>query len=76
MRDRYHAGGEMGPLTQGPRCPRAKIAVRPILPNNFISEEHQETALRERGLHPPCKYSSERDVRLMGTSAASRHWLA
>ena len=51
MRD--HAGGEMGPLTQGPRSPRAKIAVTPTLPNSFISKEHREAALRERGLLPP-----------------------
>ena len=27
MRNGDHAGGEMGPVTQGPRSPRAKIAV-------------------------------------------------
>jgi hypothetical protein len=51
MRD--HAGGEMGPLTQGSRPPRAKITITPTLPNSFISKEHREAALRERGLLPP-----------------------
>jgi hypothetical protein len=74
MRD--HTGGEIGPLTQGPRSPRAKISVTPILPNSFISEEHQETALRERRLHPPRNYFSEGNVRPMSASAASRHLLA
>ena len=43
MRD--HAGGEMGLLTQGPRSPRAKIAITPMLPNSFISKDHRGAAL-------------------------------
>jgi hypothetical protein len=68
---RDHAGGEMDPLTQGPRSPRAEIAVTPTLPNSFISEEHREAALRGRGLHLPAKISTNRNVWLMNASAAS-----
>jgi hypothetical protein len=57
--------GDLGPPTQGPR---PTIAVSPTLPNSFISKEHREAALRERGLLPPRKDLSEqereRDARL------------
>lgn len=50
----------MGP-TQGPRSPRATIAVSPTLPNDFVSKQHREAALRERGLLPPRKDLSEQE---------------
>jgi hypothetical protein len=67
-----HVGGEMGPVTQGPRSPGATVT--PTLPSSFIFKEHQEAALRECGL--PAKISANRNVRLMSVSAASRHGLA
>ncbi|KAF8554467.1 hypothetical protein OG21DRAFT_1064914 [Imleria badia] len=51
---------DMGP-TQGPRSPRATIAVSPTLPNGFVSKHHREAALRERGLLPPRKDLSEQE---------------
>ncbi|KAH0833011.1 hypothetical protein J3R83DRAFT_11996 [Lanmaoa asiatica] len=52
---------DMGHSTQGPRPPRAVVAVSPTLPNSFISKEHREAALRERGLLPPRKDLSEQE---------------
>lgn len=51
----------MASTTQPLRPPRATIAVSPTLPNSFISKEHREAALRERGLLPPRKDLSEQE---------------
>lgn len=40
---------------------RSTIAVSPTLPNSFVSKEHREAALRERGLLPPRKDLSEQE---------------
>ena len=46
---------------QGPRSPRATIAVSPTLPNNSLSKERREAALRECGLRPPRKDFSQQE---------------
>lgn len=51
----------MNPSTQRPRPPRAQKPVSSTLPNSFISKEHREAALRERGLLPPRKDFSQQE---------------
>ncbi|KAG6374416.1 hypothetical protein JVT61DRAFT_4453 [Boletus reticuloceps] len=53
--------GDMGPPAQRPRPPRTTNAVSPPLPNSFVSKQHREAALRERGLLPPRKDLSEQE---------------
>ncbi|KAF8126940.1 hypothetical protein EV363DRAFT_498768 [Boletus edulis] len=53
--------GDMAPPAQRPRDPRTTNAVSPPLPNSFVSKQHREAALRERGLLPPSKDLSEQE---------------
>ncbi|KAG1738368.1 uncharacterized protein EDB91DRAFT_1249285 [Suillus paluster] len=56
-----HAAVNVKHSPRPPRSPRIALPRSPTLPNSFVSREHREAALRERGLLPPRKDLSEQE---------------